>query len=280
METPSRPTRSTYIEANGVSTYVERRGRGWPVVLVHALGMSLRSWDPVAEFLAQEFEVIAYDYRGHGRTEKVGGACTIPILADDLRDLLARLALGPVHLVGLAVGAMIAQQVAVDYPGLASGLVLADTRSGIDASAARYNEQRADSVERGGMRAAVDLTIERAFAPDFFRKNPEAVRAFRGEFLANDPRGYACVSRALSSFHVTDRLAKIDCPTLLLTGELDTLCPPSEAAAIQARISGAKLEILPGVGHFSAIEAPEEFAERALAFLDSIDTREAANQKD
>jgi 3-oxoadipate enol-lactonase len=269
-----------FVEVNGVSTYVERRGHGYPVVLIHALGTNLRSWDPVASVLEKRYGLIGYDYRGHGRSEKTSGAVSIPLLAQDLRALLGILDLQRAHLVGLAVGAMIAQQVAVDYPGLASGLVLADTRSGIDAPAAQYNEQRADSVEREGMRAAVDLTIERAFAPDFFRRNPEAVRAFRGEFLANDPRGYACVSRALSSYHVTDRLAEIDCPTLLLTGELDTLCPPSEAAAIQASIPGAKLEILPGVGHFSAIEAPKEFAELALAFLDSIYSPAAATQKD
>ncbi|HSB82044.1 MAG TPA: alpha/beta fold hydrolase [Candidatus Methylomirabilis sp.] len=264
-----------FVEVNGISTYVESRGHGYPVVLIHALGTNLRSWDPVATVLERGYSLVGYDYRGHGRSEKTSAAISIPLLAQDLRALLGVLGLERAHLVGLAVGAMIAQQVAVDYPGLASGLVLADTRSGIDAPAAQFNEQRADSVERGGMRAAVDSTIARAFAPDFSRRKPEALRAFRGEFLANDPHGYAAVSRALSSFRVTDRLAKIDCPTLLLTGELDKLCPPSEAAAIQTRIAGAKLEILPGVGHFSAIEAPEVFAERALAFLDSIGTREA-----
>ena len=73
--------------------------------------------------------------------------------------------------------------------------------------------------------------------------------------------------------------AIVVCATLQFQALAVELCQ-FRAAAIQARISGAKLEILPGVGHFSAIEAPEEFAERALAFLDSIDTRGAANQKD
>jgi 3-oxoadipate enol-lactonase len=259
-----------FVEVNGVSTYVERRGHGFPVVLIHALGSNLRSWDPVASVLEKRYGLVAYDYRGHGRSEKTSGAVSLPLLAQDLRELLGVLECKRAHLVGLAVGAMIAQQVAVDYPGLASGLVLADARSGIDAKAAEYNERRADHVERGGMRAALDSTIERAFAPGFSRRNPETMRAFRGEFLANDPHGYAGVSRALSSFCVTDRLGEIDCPTLLLTGELDVLCPPSEAVAIQTRIVGAKLEILPGVGHFSAIEAPDQFAERALAFLEGI----------
>ena len=259
-----------YLEVNGVSTYAERSGKGYPVVLIHALGTSLRSWDPVVSILSKEYEVIAYDYRGHGRSEKIGGSYSIPLLGQDLYDLLGQLGLQRVHMVGLAVGAMIAQQVAVDHRGLVSALVLADARSELDAAGMQYNERRAESVESGGMRLAVDATIERAFAPGFAKKCPEVLRSFRGEFLGNDPHGYASVSRALSSFRLTDRLSEIECPTLLLTGELDGLCPSSAAAAMQTRIPGAMLEILPGVGHFSAIEAPGEFAKRAAAFFRAI----------
>jgi 3-oxoadipate enol-lactonase len=265
-----------FLEVNGVSMYVEVCGRGHPVVLIHALGTSLRSWDPLIPLLASQYRLVRYDYRGHGRSEKVTAPATLPLLAQDLRGLLQALGLGGVHVVGLAVGAMIAQQLAVDHPGLASGLVLADTVSAIGAQAGEYNERRAEAVERGGMRAAVDATIERAFAPAFGERHPERLAGFRGEFLANDPHGYACISRALRSFQVTDRLWKIHCPTLLLVGELDRLCPPSEAAAIQARIPAARLEILPGVGHFSAVEAPKAFAERALVFLDGIPTAVAS----
>lgn len=259
-----------YFEVNGVSTYVERSGCGHPVVLIHALGTSLRSWDPIVPVLSKHYEVVAYDYRGHGRTETPAGDCSVPLLAQDLRDLLGRLGLRRVHVVGLAVGAMIAQQAAVDYPGLVSALVLADTRSEIDASGAHYNERRADMVESAGMRAAADTTIERAFAPGFAERRPEALTSFRGEFLACDPHGYASVSRGLSTFRVTERLPEIACPTLLLVGEADRLCPPSAAEAMQGRIPRARVEILPGVGHFSAIEAPEEFADHVLAFLGGV----------
>jgi 3-oxoadipate enol-lactonase len=268
-----------FLETNGVSTYVEYSGTGYPVVLIHALGTSLRSWDPTAGILEQRYQVIRYDYRGHGRSEKVQESLSIALLAQDLQDLLRQLRLRRVYIVGLAVGAMIAQQVAVDCRELVSGLVLADTRSELEASGVQYNEQRAESVERGGMRAAVDMTIERAFAPDFRRRNPESLRAFRGEFLANDPHGYASISRALSGFRLTHRLREIECPTLLLTGEVDRLCPSSEAADMQSRIPEAKLEILPGVGHFSAIEAPEEFAKRVLAFLETLEPHGSVSRK-
>jgi 3-oxoadipate enol-lactonase len=249
---------------------MERRGRGWPVVLIHALGMSVRSWDPVAEALAEDFEVVAYDYPGHGRTEKVGGPCTIPILAEHLRDLLGCLPLGPVNLVGLAVGSMIAQQLALQEPGLVSSLVLASPRSQLDPRGAKYNEERAGTVEAQGMRAVMDVTIQRAFPQDYGQNHPEVMRRFRGEFLANDPHGYAAVCRGLSTFCTTPRLHEIRCPTLLLAGEVDQLCPVREATAMHSRIPGSRCEVLAGVGHFSAIETPALFAERVLAFLRSL----------
>ena len=268
-----RAVKSFYVEANGVSTYVERRGQGRPLVLVHALGMSLRSWDAVAEILAEHFEVVAYDYRGHGRAEKIAGTCTVQTLAEDLRDLLERLALRPVLLVGLAVGSMIAQQLALQEPGLICGLVLASPRSDLDPRGVKYNEERADTVEARGMRAVMDVTIERAFPPEYVRSRPEVMRQFRGEFLSNDPRSYAAVCRGLTTFGTTPRLPEIRCPTLLLAGELDQLCPVREAAAMQSRIAGSRCETLPGVGHFSAIEAPTQVGERVLAFLRSLPGR-------
>ncbi|HSB69878.1 MAG TPA: alpha/beta fold hydrolase [Candidatus Methylomirabilis sp.] len=273
MHAPDGSVSATYVEVSGVSTYLERRGRGWPVVLVHALGMNLRSWDPVAEVLAEHFEVVAYDYLGHGRTEKVLGRCTIPILAAHLRDLLACLALGPAPLVGLAVGSMIAQQLALQEPGLVSALVLASPRSELDPRGARYNEERADTVEAQGMRAVMDLTIQRAFPQEYGRSHPEVMRRFRGEFLANDPHGYAAVCRGLSTFCTTPLLHEIRCPTLLLAGELDQLCPVRESVAMQSRITGSRCETLPGVGHFSAMEAPAQFAQRVLTFLRSLTPR-------
>lgn len=270
-----RLIRPMYIEANGVSTYVETRGRGWPVVLVHALGMNLRSWDPVAEVLAEHFEVVAYDYRGHGRTEKVGRVCGVSTLAEDLRSLLEHVGLHPVRVIGLAVGSMIAQQLALASPEVVSALVLGSPRSELDPRGVAYNEKRADIVEAGGMRQVVDMTIERAFPAEFARSHPGVMRWFRGEFLANDPHGYAAVCRGLSTFCTTQRLHQIRCPTLLLPGELDRLCPPGEAVAMMSRIPGSRSETLAGLGHFSAIEAPAQFAQSAIAFLRALSERTA-----
>lgn len=270
MQIRSGSIHAMYLDVDGLSTYVERRGGGDPVVLVHALGTSLRSWDPAAEILARQWEIITYDYRGHGRTEKVPGTATIPRMADDLAGLLSRLGVASVHVVGLAVGAMIAQHLAVDHPGVVRSLVLVSPRSELDARGVKYNEERADAVEARGMRAVVDVTIERAFPPDYERRHPEVIAGFRGELLANDPHGYAAVCRGLGTFCVTPRLHEIRCPTLLLVGELDRLCPPDQAAAMQSRIADARVEVLPGIGHFSLVEAPATITERCAGFLSTL----------
>lgn len=256
-----------FISTNGISTYYERTGRGFPVVLIHALGSSMRSWDPVVRALSDDYDVIAYDFRGHGRTEKALGEYSLSLMAGDLVGLLDGLGLQRACVVGVAVGAMIAQQTALDYPDRVASLVLADCSSQIDPAVAGYTEARAARVEREGMRVAVDLTIERAFAPGFAERYPDVLREFRGDFLANDPCGYARASRVVVGLNVTGRLAEVRCPTLILVGESDRLFPPETARVIQQQIRGSRLEVLPGVGHFSGIEAPGQFAAHLRAFL-------------
>ena len=212
--------------------------------------------------------MIAYDWRGHGRSEKPIGDYALPVLAKDLVELLSELSIGQACIAGVAVGAMIALQTALDYPARVSSLVLAEGCSEIDAATAQYTIERAARVEREGMRVAAEMTIERAFAPGFVRQHPEVIHEFRGDFLANDRHGYASASRVVVGLNVTHRLSEVQCPTLLMVGELDRLLPPSASMLIHQHISGSRLEVLPGVGHFSPIEAPDLFGRTLIAFLD------------
>jgi 3-oxoadipate enol-lactonase len=259
-----------YIPTNGISTFYERSGSGVPVVLIHALGSSMFSWDPVARALSRHCDVVAYDWRGHGRTEKAAGEYSLPLLARDLSDLLSSLNIKEACIVGVAVGAMIALQTTLDFPRKVAALVLAEGASEIDSAVAEYTASRAARVESEGMSVAVDTTIERAFSPGFAERHGEVIREFRGDFLANDPRAYASASRVVIGLNVTHRLSEVRCPTLLLAGELDRLLPPSGSRLIQERIPGSRLEILPGVGHFSPIEAPDLFTDHLLTFLGGI----------
>src|SRR5215218_7951709 len=115
------------ITLNGLDVFYETRGSGDPVLLVHGLGSSTEDWEPQVDALAREFTVVAYDVRGHGRTGKPGGRYTVSQFADDAAALIAALGLGPVHVIGLSMGGMIAFQLAADHPALVRSLVIVNS---------------------------------------------------------------------------------------------------------------------------------------------------------
>src|SRR3954463_10081518 len=109
-----------------------REGRGPTVVLAHALGCDLSMWDETAKELARGFTVLRYDHRGHGRSEAVAGPFEIEQLADDAADLIPAGNDGENHFVGLSMGGMVAQQVAVRHPELVTSVVIANSSSRYD----------------------------------------------------------------------------------------------------------------------------------------------------
>ena len=121
-----------YVETNDIDTYYERHGNGQPIVFVHGLTMDRRTWAPQVDALAGDYEVITYDYRGHGETEAGDPSeYSIQSLADDLRALIERLEIDTPVLCGHSYGGLIVAEYAVQYPDDVVGLVFADARTDI-----------------------------------------------------------------------------------------------------------------------------------------------------
>lgn len=119
------------VETNGFETYYERRGDGDPVVFVHGLGLDHRLWLPQFAALEDEYETVAYDYRGHGRTGPTETSeYSISLLAEDLRALVEALGLENPVLCAHSYGGLVAAEYAIQYPDDVSGLVFADARTG------------------------------------------------------------------------------------------------------------------------------------------------------
>ncbi len=251
---------------------VALQGSGTPVVLGHALGLDLGMWDGLAERLAAGTlgaprEVLRYDQRGHGGSAAPAGPYSMDDLVDDAARLVREWGRGPVTWIGLSMGAMVGQGLAIRHPELVSKLVLANTTSIYPEAAKAGWAQRIATVDSQGMAAVAEMVVERYLHADFRAAEPAATQAIRSRILRNDPAGYAASCAAVAGVDWQDRLGEIGCPTLVISGAGDAGAPPAMGEAIASRIPGARMAIIENASHLSVLETPAEFDALLKAFL-------------
>ncbi|XYJ08291.1 bifunctional 4-carboxymuconolactone decarboxylase/3-oxoadipate enol-lactonase PcaCD [Telluria sp. B2] len=240
------------------------------VVLSHALGCDLTMWDALANALAQDCRVIAYDHRGHGSSDSPDAMYSMMDLADDAARLLRELDTGPVVWVGLSMGGMVGQELALRHPSLVRALVLANTTSGYPEAARAVWEQRIATVREQGIEAIADAVMGRYFHDGFRTQKPATVARFRRRVVSTDPVGYVGCCNAVGQVDTTARLAQLKAPTLVIAGELDQGTPVAMAQTLADAIPGARLVVLPEASHLSAIEQPAAFGQAVEAFIDGL----------
>jgi 3-oxoadipate enol-lactonase len=237
------------------------------VVLSHALGCDLTMWDELARSLSEDCRVIVYDHRGHGGSDAPPGPYTMAELANDAARLLAELDAGPVVWIGLSMGGMVGQELALRHPALVAALVAANTTSAYPDEARAMWAQRIETVRAHGMPAIADAVMGRYFHPGFRADRAAVVERFRRRLLGTDSDGYVGCCAAVGGMDTTARLPRLRLPTLVIAGELDAGTPPAMAQTIADQIPGARLELIPQASHISAIEQPQAFAELVRGFL-------------
>ena len=251
---------------------VALQGAGTPVVLSHALGLDMGMWEDLAARLAagalgSACEVLRYDHRGHGGSAVPAGPYSMDELVDDAARLVREWGRGPVVWIGLSMGAMVGQGLAIRHPELVSRLVLANTTSLYPEAAQPAWAQRIATVQSDGMAAVAELVVERYLHADFRAAEPAATQAIRSRILRNDPAGYAASCAAVAGVAWQDRLSQVKCPTLVISGARDAGAPPSMGQAIADRIPGARMEIIGNASHLSVLETPAEFDGLLKTFL-------------
>jgi 3-oxoadipate enol-lactonase len=240
------------------------------VVLSHALGCDLTMWDGLANALSADCRVIAYDHRGHGSSDAPAGPYTMADLADDAARLLRELDTGPVVWVGLSMGGMVGQELALRHPALVRALVLANTTSGYPAPARAVWEQRIATVGEQGIEAVADAVMARYFHDGYRLEKAATVARFRRRLTTTDAAGYVGCCAAVGMVDTTSRLARIAAPALVIAGELDQGTPVAMAETLVEGMPNASLTVLKEASHLSAIEQPAAFAAAVTTFIDGL----------
>ena len=249
---------------------VVREGDGPIVVLSHALGCDLSMWDGVAAQLSRAHTVLRYDHRNHGASELLPGALRIETLAQDAAELIRREAGGePVHFVGLSMGGMTGQALAVRHPELLKTMVIAN-------SAAHYPDQapwraRVETVVAKGVAAIAPGAVSRWITPAWAAtpEGAEAAKKLHDVLVRTDAQGYIESCNAVAAIDFRESNHRIAVPTLVIGGLQDEATPMAMSQAMASAIPHARLQTI-DAAHLSAVERPVEFAQLLIDFWRSL----------
>lgn len=230
--------------------------QGRPVVFSHALGLDLDMWDQVLSLLPQSLRLIRYDHRGHGRSDVPDAPYSMGALVRDAERLLDHLGISDCIFVGLSMGGMVAQGLAVKRPDLVQALVLSNTAA--KSGTAEGWQKRINTVRAGGMQAIADDVIARWFGA---RQRDGALLALWRTKLSVTPiEGYVGCCAALAGADFITPTSGLTCPALVVAGSEDGSIPPDLVRELADLISGATFRLIRGAGHLPPVDRPEEFA--------------------
>ena len=240
-----------------------------PVIFLHPLGLDLTYWTEQIETLSAEQDVVAFDWPGSGRSPGTAadwdlGQAT-ELVAQAIRDTGAQTA----HVVGISVGGMIAQSVAIEHPDLMQSLILVATAPTFPDAARDGMRARAAAVRQDGMSVVIQPSIERWLTPETVETRPALVDRITKTILLHDPQVHAAMWELVADFEVLDRLGEISAPTLILVGEEDPSTPVASAQLLHDGIAGSTMEVIPGGSHMIQLERPERVSTAIADFVKS-----------
>jgi 3-oxoadipate enol-lactonase len=235
------------------------------VLLLHPIGTNLQYWQDLADALARDHRVVRLDAFGHGRSDDAPANISMTDHAESIHAVLQFLDAAPAWVIGLSLGGMLAQQLAIQFPEDIAGLVLAGTSSSVSAERAETMRTRGELVRTHGMEVLVEESIERWLSPEA-RTSPLADR-IRSDLRAFRPDNWANTWMAMSTFNALPRLSGLRVPTLVVSGGSDASTPPSVGAVTAQAIPGAVQHVVEGGAHFLPFEWPERFNPLVLDFI-------------
>lgn len=234
-------------------------------VFANSLGTDLRIWDKVVDILRPHGSILRFDKPGHGLSEAPASARSITDYVADVIGLLDALHINQCVFVGLSIGGMIGQRLALLYPERLEKLVLCHTGPKIGSADAWHS--RIGTVQQQGMAAMSEGVVQRWFPADFHATHPNEVTAYRRMLEQTSPIGYVRACEAIRDEDLTIEISKISLPTLCIGGTSDLSTPPELAQAMAAAIPNARCELIAGAGHIPCLQMPETLARLILDFV-------------
>jgi len=236
---------------------------GPPVVFANSLGTDMRLWDPILPHLPAGLRIIRYDKRGHGLSDCPQAPYKMGTLVSDAERLMDHLGVKDAVFVGLSIGGMIAQGLAVKRMDLIRGMVISNTAAKIGTP--DLWDERIKGVQDGGIAALADAVMERWFS-DAFRATPDLLE-WKHMLVRQPDEGYVGCSAAISGTDLMAATATLTLPTLAIAGSEDGSTPPDLVRETAELIRGSDFALIRGAGHLPCVEKPEEYAELLTGFL-------------
>ena len=247
---------------DGCRLYYEVHGdaSAEPLVLLEGLGGDIPGWGRHLDGLARELRVIAFDFRGNGRSDKPDEAMTMKTFVEDTIGLMDHLGVRSAHVYGQSFGGMVAMELALAFPDRARSLILAATHPG------------ASHAVGPRSRVPKDRPWLALYSPAFVRGQPEQLEEHRRTALRNPQPRHAGRRQweAMQGFDAYDRLPDVRVPTVVLHGLDDLTVDPENARILASRIPGARLALLEGAGHVYHWERPEEADRVVVGFVTEV----------
>jgi 3-oxoadipate enol-lactonase len=247
----------------------EVQGDGFPVVMLHGLGGSSNMFQPQLAVLGNH-RVIRIDLPGAARSPRPIEPLSSDAMAGAVVTAVRSLGVAKAHFVGHSMGTIVCQKIAVDEPALVASLTLFGALAEPSDATRDALPKRARLARSGGMSEIADQIVANALSAQTRETNPAAVAFVRESIMRQDPESYARSCEALANARAVDpRL--IDAPTLLATGDADTVNPVSVAQALADKIKGATLRTMDRCGHWATIEKVQESNQLLGDFLRRVD---------
>lgn len=257
-------------KTNGIEIHYEISGNGPWITLSHSLACNLHMWDDQMALLTKNFKVLRFDTRGHGQSSAPPGDYTLDQMADDVKGLFDALGITRTHWMGLSMGGMIGQTVALKYPGVFQSLMLADTTARRPPNAAQMWGERITAARAQGMAGVLDSTLARWFTAPYKASATDVMARIGAQILSTPVDGFCGACAAIAKVDTLDRLQEIKIPALIIVGEQDHGTPPEMAQAIHANLPGSELVTIANAAHLSNVEQREVFNDAITRFLNRL----------